>query len=286
MATFRMTASPGAVLVIALTAVVPTTSHAQGPGAPLELVPGPNQARSATRAAIKNKNAARPVAKAPAKATPKAAARPAPRQNTAAVQPAPKATRANSRTAASSPARSHQLTGPHAPLARYAYPQPIIRAAVVPYLAVSRPVFRRGTRDAPVVARSPAADAPQDRVMRGRDSVSLVAMLPWWRNNRMQDVNYGSEAAESKVLEAAAVWLAAHEGEIAGDTPADGGARDPALAQIEDPIEVADAGEVNDIDLAARSAPGVPTPTFMQSLLALIGGVAAAAAASARLLFA
>jgi hypothetical protein len=30
----------------------------------------------------------------------------------------------------------------------------------------------------------------------------------------------------------------------------------------------------------------VPTPTFMQSLLALIGGVAAAAAASARLLFA
>jgi hypothetical protein len=292
MATFRMTASAGAVLVIALTAVVPTTSQAQGPGAPLELVPGPNQARPGSRAAVKNKNAARPVAKAPAKAstskaTPKATARTAPRQNTAAVQPAPKATRvnsrtANARTAASSPARSHQLTGPHAPLARYAYPQPIIRAAVVPYLAVSRPVFRRGTRDAPVVARSPAADAPQDRVMRGRDSVSLVAMLPWWRNNRMQDVNYGSPAAESKVLEAAAVWLAAHE----GDAPADSGARDPALAQIEDAIEVADAGEVNDIDLAARSAPGVPTPTFMQSLLALIGGAAAAAAASARLLFA
>jgi hypothetical protein len=287
MATFRMTAAAGAVLIIALTAVVPTTSQAQGPGAPLELVPGPHQARSATRAAIKNKNAAKPVAKAPAKAstskaTPKAAARTAPRQNTAAVQAAPKATRANARTAASSPVRSHQLTGPHAPLARYAYPQPIIRAAVVPYLAVSRPVFRRGTRDAPVVARSPAADAAQDRVMRGRDSVSLVAMLPWWRNNRMQDVNYGSSAAESKVIEAAAVWLAAHE----GDTETDRNAHDAMPAPVEEAIEVADSGRVNDIDLAVRSDSGIPTPTFMQSLLALIGGAIAAAAASARLLFA
>ena len=89
--------------------------------------------------------------------------------------------------------------------------------------------------------------------MRGRDSVSLVAMLPWWRNNRMQDVNYGSEAAESKVLEAAAVWLAAHE----GDAEADRSAHDAAPAPVEEAIEVADAGEVNDIDLAARSDPGI-----------------------------
>lgn len=285
MAIIRMAASAGATL-IALAAIFPAASRAQGPGAPLELVPGPNQARLAKRAAVNNKNAARPAAKAPAKATPKTAARAAPRQNMANVQPAPKAARANSRTATRSPARNDLQTGPHAPLARYAYPQPVIRAAVVPYLAVSRPVFRRGTRDAPVVARSPAADAPPDRVMRGRDSVSLVAMLPWWRNNRMQDVNYGSEAAESKVLEAAAVWLAAHESEMAGDPPADGGAHDPALAQVEAAVEVADASEVNDIDLAARSDPGAPIPTFMQSLLALIGGAAAAAAASARLLFA
>ncbi|MBX9777931.1 MAG: hypothetical protein K2Y71_26420 [Xanthobacteraceae bacterium] len=282
MATFRMTASAGAVLIAAFTAVVPATAQAQGPGAPLELAPGPNQARPATRAAIRNKDAAKPAAKAPAKAiTTNTTARAAPRQNTAAAQPAPKAARVNSRTAAGSLARHQQLTGPHAPLARYAHPQPVIRAAVVPYLAVSRPVFRRGTRDAPIVARSPAADAPQDRVMRGRDTVSLVAMLPWWRNNRMQDVNYGSEAAESKVIEAAAVWLAANEGETAGEPDA----RDVMAAPVEEAIEVAESGTINDIDLAAHPDSGIPTPTFLQSLLALIGGAAAAAAASARLLF-
>jgi hypothetical protein len=284
MAIIRMAASAGAAL-IALTAIGPATSQAQGPGAPLELVPGPKQARPATRAAIKNKNAAKPVAKVPAKPTPKAAARAAPRQNAAAAQPAPKAARVNARTAASTLARERQQTGPHAPLARYAYPQPIIRAAVVPYVAMSRPVFRRGSRDAPVIARAGAPDTSHDRVMRGRDSVSLVAMLPWWRNNSMQDVNYGSPAAESKVIEAAAVWLAAHEGGIEGDRQTDRADHDVMPAPVEEAIEVADSGRVNDIDLAARSDPGVPTPTFMQSLLAVIGGAAAAAAASARLLF-
>lgn len=278
MATFRMTASAGAVLIVALTAIVPTTSQAQGPGAPLELVPGSSQARPATRAAIKGKNAAKPVAQAP-KAAPKAAARTAPRQNTATVQPAPKAVRANSRTAASSLASNRQQSGPHAPLARYAYPQPVIRAAVVPYLAVSRPVLRRGTRPPPVIARGPTVDTPQDRVMRGRDSVSLVGMLPWWRNDRMQSVTYGSAEAESKVLEAAAVWLAANGGAAEDD-------RSVAETPEDEAIAVADAGEVNDIDRAAASAPPPMSPTFMQSLLALIGGAVAAAAASARLLFA
>jgi len=281
MATFRMTASAGAVL-IALTAIAPTTSQAQGPGAPLELAPGPNQARAATRAAIKNKNAARPVAKANAKAAPKAAARTTRRQNTDAARPVPKAARANAHTAASSLARSRRLSGPHAPLARYAYPQPVIRAAVVPYLAMSRPVLRQGTREAPVIARGPTREAPQDRVMRGRDSVSLVAMLPWWRNDRMQTVNYGSDVAESKVLEAAAVWLAAN-GEPEDDRSAGGDSRP---ASVEEAIEVADANVVNDIDLAAEPVPPPMSPGFMHSLLALLGGAVAAAAASARLLFA
>ena len=53
---------------------------------------------------------------------------------------------------------------------------------------------------------------------------------------------------------------------------------------MDEAIEVADADEVNDIDLAAESAPAPPTPTFLQSLLALLGGGAAAArVASARL---
>ena len=280
MAIVRMAAPLGAAL-IALTAIAPATSQAQaqGPGAPLELVPGGKQAKPAPRASSHNKNTAKPVAKASSKAATKAPARTATRVNTDAAQPAPKAVRANSRTAAPSVAAQRLQTGPHAPLARYAYPQPVIRAAVVPYLAVSNPVLRRGTRPPPVIARGPAVDVPQDRVMRGRDSVSLVGMLPWWRNDRMQPVTYGSAEAESKVLEAAAVWIAANESGTesdyaASETPAD------------EPIPVADAGEVNEIDRAVEQVPPPMGPTFMQSLLALIGGAVAAAVASARLLFA
>ena len=58
-----------------------------------------------------------------------------------------------------------------------------------------------------------------------------------------------------------------------------------ALAPADDAIEVADAGEINDIDLAADRSPSPPSPSFLQSLMALLGGAAIAAAASARLLF-
>ena len=148
---------------------------------------------------------------------------------------------------------------------------------------MSRPVLRRGTRAPPVIARGPTVETPEDRVIRGRDLVSLVAMLPWWRNDRMQDVSYGSAAAESKVIEAAAVWLAANAGEAADERPA---GETFGHAAVDEAVEVADANEVNDIDLAAGSVPAPASPGFMQSLLALIGGVAAAAVASARLLFA
>src|SRR5262245_5919262 len=283
MAIIRMAAPLGATFIALLT-IAPATSQAQGPGAPLELVPGPRQAEPALRAvinnkAINNKNAAKPVGKAPAQAKTKAAARTAPPRNTAAVQPAPKVVRANARTAANPVASNRQQIGPHAPLARYAYPQPVIRAAVVPYLAMSRPVLRRGTRPPPIIARGPSVDTSQDHVMRGRDSVSLVGMLPWWRNDRMQPVTYGSAEAESKVLEAAAVWIAANPGAVEED-------RSAADTLADEAIAVVDAGEINDIDRAGEGPqPSVPTPSFLQSLLALIGGAAAAAVASIRLLF-
>ena len=153
----------------------------------------------------------------------------------------------------------------------------------MPYLTVSRPVLRRGAQEPPVIARGPNVETPEDRVMRGRDSVSLVAMLPWWRNDRMQDVSYGSAAAESKVLEAAAVWLAANGGEAEDERPA---GETFGHAAVDEAVDVADANEINDIDLAAGPVPAPASPGFMQSLLALIGGAAAAAVASARLLFA
>ena len=311
MAIIRMAAPAGAAL-IALAALVPTTSLAQAPGAPLQLVPGPNQAKPAAnksspaksnpaksnpaksvpntatpRAASNNKKAATPVAKAHDKPAAKTAARPSTQQNTAAAQPAPKAARTHSRAAARSVADSRQEIGPHAPLARFAYPQPVIRQAVVPYLTASRPVLRRGTREPPIIARGPVVEAPQDRVMRGRSSVSLVAMLPWWRNDRMQTVTYGSPEAESKVLEAAAVWLAANAGAPEEDRVA---STPPVRPSANEAIELANAAEANAIDLAAQAAPApsAPSPIFLQSLLALIGGAlaAAAAAVSARLLFA
>jgi hypothetical protein len=48
-------------------------------------------------------------------------------------------------------------------------------------------------------------------------------------------------------------------------------------------IEVADAGEINPIDLALDES-GPPQQTFLQSLIALLGG-AVAAASAARFLF-
>ena len=286
MAIIRTAALAGAAL-IALAAIVPATSHAQGPGAPLELVPGPNQAKP-TRGGISNRKAAKTVATAPArsttnKSTTKAAARKSPRQETA-ERPAPKTARANSRTDTNVTAsRRQNQVASNAQRGRATPKQSVIRTAVVPYLAVSRPVLRRGTRAPPIIARGLNTDTPEDRVMRGRDTVSLVAMLPWWRNDRMQDVSYGSAAAESKVLEAAAVWLAANGGEAEGERPA---GETFGHASVDEAIDVADASEVNDIDLAAGSLPTPQSPGFMQSLLALIGGVAAAAVASARLLFA
>ncbi len=290
MAIIRMAALAGAA-VIALAAIVPATSHAQGPGAPLQLVPGRNQAKPTTRTGINNKKAARAVAKARAKSTAnkstaKAATRKSPRQDTAA-RPAPKTARAHARTDTNVAAshRQKQIAN-NAQRGRAASKQRIIRTAVVPYLTASRPVLRRGAQEPPVFAHGPNADTTEDRVMRGRDSVSLVAMLPWWRNDRMQNVNYGSPAAESKVLEAAAVWLAANGGEADDERPAGETYGHASVDEAVDvAVDVADADEINDIDLAAGSPPAPPSPGFMQSLLALIGGAAAAAVASARLLF-
>lgn len=128
----------------------------------------------------------------------------------------------------------------------------------------------------PVVAEGAGNDTSADHVMRDGDSVSLVGRLPWWRNDHMEPVHYGSPEAESKVLEAAAVWLAAN-GMVEADRS------EHETPDADGAIEVADPSEINDIDLAARP---VPAPTLLQSLMALIGDVAAAAVASVRSLFA
>jgi hypothetical protein len=129
----------------------------------------------------------------------------------------------------------------------------------------------------------------QDNVMRGGDSISLIARLPWWRNDSMQAIRYSrGEELESKMMAAADAWVAQQES--SGFDIARGNDR---LAKAEltvvptagdsGTIEVADAGEINPIDLALDES-GPPQQTFLQSLIALLGG-AVAAASAARFLF-
>ena len=161
-----------------------------------------------------------------------------------------------------------------ATLQRTAVSKRLVHAAAT----TQRPILRRAASVPPVFAQPES-----DNVMRGTDTVSLIARLPWWRNDRMQAIRYGSEEAESKVLAAADAWLTSNSGESGAD---DAAGETFALAAADETaaVLVAESGEPNDIDLAATSVPAPSTPTFLQSLIALLGG-AMAAAASARFLF-
>ncbi len=141
--------------------------------------------------------------------------------------------------------------------------------------------------------------------MGGADSVSLIARLPWWRNdNTMQTIRYGSPQAQSQVLAAAEAWLANNDtsddgfdGVAAGHGTIPGhgtmrvasadSARVGALPKG-DSLMVADAAEFNELDAAAlQESPEEEPPvdrSLLHTILALLGG-ALAAAASARFLF-
>jgi hypothetical protein len=275
MAINRIAASAGAAL-IALMASAAAAPQAHAQNAPLQLLPGPDQAKKTTSLTAAKKPAARPSsnkavsAMAANPATKTAAARKSVRQAAAPAQPPSKAAQTNTTKTAKAVAPRRQ-TMTNTQRARVANSE---RTAVPPR-AVAR---RAAPQPAPqVVAQGHDELLPSaDNVMRGADSISLIAMLPWWRNNRLQDVQYGSEEAENAVLAAAEVWLAAN-----GKVPTAPGRPRTSVA-----FEVADAGELNEIDLAADSVPPPPAPTFMQSLIALLGSVVAFATESARWLFA
>jgi hypothetical protein len=299
MATIRMARSAGAALIL-LTAIVPAASVAQ---APLQLVPGPEQARrigGVTKPAAKpavSKPAARKTAQ-PGKSgnqTRTAASKNPARQNATTAQatsrktstrpiavaakPASKSARIKPTRAATSVASRHQnestANAPRARVANASRAEPAVTqsATAEPTGAVIGLAPMPALLEPPIFAQGGNEHVSSDNVMRGSDSVSLVGKLPWWRSHPMQDVTYGSEEAESQVMAAADAWFAAHGGRAAADddVPDASGAPD-------DTVEIADAGEVNEIDLAA---PPPSEPGFLQSLLALISG----AVAAARLLF-
>ena len=169
-------------------------------------------------------------------------------------QPAPKAARANSRTAAN---RSHAAAGrpgrqqcaARSPPYR---PARSIRTAVVPYLTVSRPVLRRGTqRAAGHCARSQCRCARRSRDARPRFRFAGRRCCP----------GGATTACKPSTTEAPRPRAKCSRRPRCGSPPTLAGRRPTsrrrrlALA-VDEAIEVADAGEVNEIDLAAESAPG------------------------------
>jgi hypothetical protein len=122
-------------------------------------------------------------------------------------------------------------------------------------------------------------------VIRGRDTIALVAMLPWWRTSGAPAIEPQAARIESPVLSGADVWFGLSPGTISSD----GGPIAVVTAKIardddldDDTVAIADPGEVNAIDLTASDPP--PTDaTWMHAFLAMLGG-AVAAASTARFL--
>jgi hypothetical protein len=117
-------------------------------------------------------------------------------------------------------------------------------------------------------------------VMRGSDTLSLVAMLPWWRPDQSRPPGSDPGELESPVLTACDVWLgfpfatadaqsltvqlsaAQHAGEI---------------DLVANRVRVIDPGELNEIDLAAPEEPQSNGRSWLLSgLLTILGGALAA----------
>ncbi|MPZ39693.1 MAG: hypothetical protein GEU95_16865 [Rhizobiales bacterium] len=294
MATIRMALSAGAALIV-LTAIVPAAPQAQ---APLQLVPGPNQAKSnqakrTTAVGAAKTVAAKKTVKTQSNRTRTAASKKSRRRNTAVARAVPEKNAARQTAAAAQPSskkKSARINSKKTSVASRRQSEPTTNAQraraanaprAKPAVAVAQPAMHDAAPKPGILAQGGNEYVTSDNIMRGSDSVSLVGMLPWWRSDRMQDVSYGSEEAESQVMAAADAWFVARGGRAVDD---DDDARH-TVAPADETLDIADAGEINEIDLAAASQPTPPEPTFLQSLIAILGGVVAAAAASARLLF-
>ena len=202
------------------------------------------------------------------------------------------------RVAGQRPKASPISAEPDHPFATSVEPDPALTSS----FAATSPIALAATSRAAPKPRAAFAQASEGRVMGGADSVSLIARLPWWRNdNNMQTIRYGGPQAQSQVMAAAEAWLANSDtsddsfDNIVGNERMRFDMADPSGARIGglrkgDLLSVADAAEFNHIDAAASEvseASPEPPPvdrTLLHSILAILGG-ALAAAASARYLF-
>jgi hypothetical protein len=127
-------------------------------------------------------------------------------------------------------------------------------------------------------ASTRAAASPN--VIRGGDTASLVAQLPWWRDASHPPGSDPGEL-ESPILTACDVWLGfpfatADAQSLTVRLSASQHAGEIEL--VTNKIRVADAAEVNEIDLAAPPDEPQDTgrPWLLRGLLALFGGALAA----------
>jgi hypothetical protein len=123
-----------------------------------------------------------------------------------------------------------------------------------------------------------ARAAPGVNLMRGGDTASLIAQLPWWRDASHPPGSDPGEL-ESPILTACDVWLGFPfaTGDAQSLTVRLSAAQHASeIDLVTNKIRVADAGDVNEIDLAAPPDEPQGRSWLLRGLLALLGGALAA----------
>jgi hypothetical protein len=188
------------------------------------------------------------------------------------------------------PARSEPQAGASGPPA--AVGQPL---NLTPSQRPTRQLHQTHTVEHPVAAKTSHRGAVQTagavndgRVLRGRDTSGLLAMLPWWRADPMETIRYLDHETGSGVLAAAEAWLGRPiaESHAAATGQAMQHASVDDISEVDADVVVANADELNAIDLLAVAVtdPRKSDNAWLHALLAMLGG-AMAAASTARFLF-
>jgi hypothetical protein len=166
--------------------------------------------------------------------------------------------------------------------AQHTAPQHVAPQHVAPqHLAHRRVVQTAGTA-------SPGNDGRA--VIRGQDTSSLLAMLPWWRADPMETIRYLDRETGSGVLATAEAWLgvpiAESHAAATGQAVQRGSSENTSDVDHETNVAYANADELNAMDLlaVAVTAPRKADASWLHALLAMLGG-ALAAASTARYLF-
>jgi hypothetical protein len=124
-----------------------------------------------------------------------------------------------------------------------------------------------------------SASAGAGNVMRGGDTASLVAMLPWWRLDGSRPPGSDPGALESPILTACDVWLGfpfATADAQSLTVRLSAAQHASEIDFVANRIWVIDPGELNEIDLTAPDEPQSTGAPWLRGLLAILGGALAA----------